>query len=166
MSLQTSLFFRILLNHDVTVQGSPGTFAPEYIFNDILADGTGLDQADVPWYDKARSLAATSENLDLASGSLTDGYGNTATFAKLKMLYIKNLSTTAGETLKIGGGTNPFLLFDDGSDIYDLGPNGIYFVWEPSLAGLPVTAATGDILKIDSGAATLTYDIAMVGASA
>jgi hypothetical protein len=132
---------------------------------DAFASGTAIDQADLAWWDTARNLAATSETHDLAGG-LTDPFGATITMARVKGLYIKNNSTTVGETLKIGGGSNPFLLFDNASDIYELGPNGIFFVWEPSAAALPVTASTGDLLKIDSGAATFTYDIVIIGASA
>lgn len=133
---------------------------------DDLASGTAIDQADLAWWDSARSLAATSEEIDLA-GSLTDPFGDTVTMARVKGLYIKNNSTTAGETLKIGGAaSNAFLLFDNSSDIYELGPDGIFMVWEPSAAALPVTAGTGDKLKIDSGSATLTYDILVIGASA
>ena len=133
---------------------------------DSFASGTVVDTADLAWWDGSRSLAATSENLDLAGG-LTDPFGNTLTFARIKGLYIKNNSTTAGETLKIGGhATAAFLLFDDATDIYELGPDGIFLIWEPSATALPVTATTADLLKIDSGAATLTYDICIIGASA
>jgi len=166
MSLVTNLSFRLGFNFEGTVGGVTGQFQPEFNVTDQLTSGTGLDEADVLWFAKARSLAATTEELDLA-GSLSDAYGSTVTAAKVKGLFIKNNSTTAGETLKIGGAAaNAFLLFDNATDIYELGPNGIFFVWEPSLAGLPVTASTGDLLKMDSGASTLTYDIAVWGTSA
>ena len=111
-------------------------------------------------------MAATVENLDLAGG-LTDAFGVTLTFAKIKAIAIHNLSVTPGEVLKIGGHASAaFPLFDNATDIYPLGPNGIFFIWEPSLAGKVVTATTADLLKIDSGAATIQYDIVIIGTSA
>ena len=131
-----------------------------------LAAGTAVNQGDLAWWDTARSLAATTEELDLAGG-LPDPEGNAITFARIKKLYIKNNNTTEGETLKIGGAAaNAFLLFDDPTDIYELGPDGIFFVDEPSAAALPVTAGTGDLLKLDAGAATVSFDICIIGASA
>lgn len=127
-----------------------------------FANGTGVDQIDSFWYDR-RSLAATTETLDL-SGGLTDAFGTAFSFAKVKLLIVKNNNTTAGHTLKIGGNaSNQFLLFTDGSDKYTLGPGGIFMVAEPCAAGLAVTAATGDILKMDAGAQTISYDILIAG---
>lgn len=134
--------------------------------SDDLADGTAIDQADMAWWDTDRNLNATTENIDLA-GSLTDAFGATATFVKVKGILVHNKNTTAGETLKIGGAaSNAFLLFDNATDIYELGPDGVFVVWEPSAAALPVTASTGDILKMDAGSANITYDIVVVGTSA
>jgi hypothetical protein len=132
---------------------------------DSLTDGTGaVDTADLLWTD-TRTLPTTSENIDLA-GVLSSVYGATITAARVKAILIHNKSTTVGQTLTIGGaGSNPFLLFADSSDKYVIGPNGIFFIWEPSAAAKAVTASTGDILKIESSA-SITYDIAIVAASA
>lgn len=135
-------------------------------FDDELADGTGaVDTANYIWSDR-RTLTATTETLDLAGG-LTNAFGTALTFARIKGLLIHNRNTTVGNTLTIGGAaSNQFLLFDDASDEYTIGPNGIFFIWEPSAAAKVVTASTGDILKFDAGAATITYDIIIVGSSA
>ena len=129
---------------------------------DTLANGTSADQANEMWHDR-RSLAATTESIDLA-GSLTNIFGETLTFTSIVALIIHNRNTTVGHTLTIGGAAaNAFTLFADTSDKYVLGPNGVFMVWEPSAAGKTVTAATGDILKMDAGANTISYDIIVIG---
>lgn len=135
-------------------------------FADELSNGTGaVDTADMLFADQ-RTLAATTENLDLAGG-LTDVFGNTLTFARIKLLLVHNTNTTAGNNLKIGGAaSNAFLLFDNATDIKPVGPNGIALFWEPSAAGMAVTASTGDILKMDAGASTIVYKIVIIGSSA
>lgn len=134
--------------------------------SDSLTNGTGaVDTADIVWSD-TRTLAATTENLDLA-GSLTNAFGATITFARIKGIIIHNKNSSVGAVLTVGGAaSNAFPLFSDTSDKYPIGPDGVFLVWEPSAAAKAVTASTGDILKMDSGAATITYDIIIVGSSA
>jgi hypothetical protein len=133
--------------------------------SDRLADGISTDQADVLWHD-TRTLAATSEDLDLA-GSLTDGMGNTVTFAAVKGILIHNTNTTAGETLTLGGAASSAFasIFGDSSDKLVIRPDGLALLWAPRV-GYTVTAGTGDKLKVDAGAATIIYDILIVGTSA
>jgi len=133
--------------------------------SDTLATGTAANQADKMWYD-SHSLAATSEDLDLA-GSLTDVFGNTVTFVKVKAIIIHNKSTTATENLAVGGAAaNQFINWvANASDIVNVGPDGILFLWSP-IDGYAVTAGTGDLLKIDAGSDTIAYDIIIIGTSA
>jgi len=134
-------------------------------FDDELTNGTGaIDTADKVWSD-TRTLAATTETLDLAGG-LTDAFGAALTFARIKMVFIHNTATTVGYNLTIGGGSNPFLMLADASDKYAIGPNGRFLIWEPSAAGKAVTASTGDLLLVDSGANSVTYKIIIVGSTA
>jgi hypothetical protein len=133
--------------------------------NDDLANGTAADQADLIFHDQ-RTLTATSEELDLAGG-LTDAFGNTLTFVKIKALLIHNKSTTATEDLLVGGAAaNAFIDWvASATDIVTVQPNAVFLLWSPN-DGYTVTAATGDLLKIDSGADTITYDIIIIGTSA
>ncbi len=134
-------------------------------WSDALAEGTGSDQADVLWHD-TRTLAGTSEDLDLAA-SLTDAFGTSVTFVNVKLIAIRNNSTTTTESLAIGGAAATQFInwVGDATDIVNLGPSGIFLLWDP-IDGYPVTAGTGDLLKIDSGADTFSYDIIIVGTSA
>lgn len=133
--------------------------------SDALATGTSANQADVLWHD-SRLLSATSEDLDLA-GILTDGLGNTVTFVTVKAIVIHNTSTTATESLAVGGAASAQFVNWVGAadDEVNVGPDGVFLLWSP-IDGYDVTATTGDLLKIDSGADNITYEIAIIGTSA
>lgn len=165
MALTTNLDLVLRGSHTNVLDLLTATASFSIDKGDSLADGTGaVDTGDLMWSD-TRTLATTSENLDLA-GSLTNAFGATVTFARVKAVLIHNKSTTVGQTVTIGGAaSNQFLLFTDASDKYTLGPNGVFLIWEPSAAGKVVTAGTGDSLKIETSA-SITYDIVIIGSSA
>lgn len=166
MALQTNLDLTLRANLTNAIDLETASSPLSLDLSDELTTGTGaIDTADKKFSDR-RTLAATTENIDLA-GSLVDAFGNTITFARIKCIVIRNRSVTPGENLIIGGAaSNTFLLFADATDKDSIGPGGIRLYWEPSAAAKPVTASTGDILKVDSGAATITYDIVIIGSSA
>ena len=165
MALETTLEFVLRWVNTSVLDLSTIRDSSNVSGSDTLTSGTGLDQADRIFHDR-RSLAATTEELDLA-GSLTDVFGAALTFVKVKGIWIKNNNTTAAQTLTVGGAaSNAFLLFADATDKMAIGPNSQLFRWEPSLAGIPVTAGTGDKLKFDAGAVTISYDIVIIGTSA
>jgi hypothetical protein len=130
-----------------------------------MATGTSASQSDKVWSDR-RSLAATTEELDLAAG-LTGALGDSLTFAKVTLIAIHNRNTTAGEVLTLGGAAaNGFeTMFGAAGDKIKIGPNGWLILFSP-VDGFAVTADTADLLKLDAGAATISYDIIIVGRSA
>jgi len=132
---------------------------------DTLANGTGVNQADVMWHD-SRLLSATSEELDLA-GSLTNAFGTTVTFAKIKTIIIKNTSTTTTQILAVGGAaaTQFSNWVAHVSDIVNIGPDGVLILHSP-IDGYAVGAGATDKLKIDAGAVNITYKIVLIGTSA
>lgn len=126
------------------------------------ADGSGNEQADFIFHDSRNLAASATENLDLA-GSLTDKLGNTLTFTAVKVLYIRNTSTT--QTLSVGGAAaNQFINWvANSSDIVNVPPLGELLVTAP-YAGFAVTAGTGDILKVaNSAGAAVDYYIVIIG---
>lgn len=131
-----------------------------------LSSGVAIDNADLQWNDRRTVNDAANDDLDLAGG-LTDAFGATLTFAKIKGIVVYNRNTTAGHMLHIGGGSNTFNTFlgADG-DIIKVGPDGLFVIWNPSLAGYAVTASTGDILRLSGSGGDITYDIAIIGTSA
>ena len=129
-----------------------------------MSTGTGANQADLVFSDQ-RTTAA--EDLDLA-GTLVDAFGDTITMARVKAILIK---ADPANTLDVfvGGGTNPLIgWIADPTDIVEIKPGGAFMVWAPDATAYPVTAGTGDILKVaaSDGATPITYDIIIIGASA
>ena len=133
--------------------------------SDEMAAGTGDSQIDQSWHDQ-RTLTAASEELDLA-GVLTNIWGDTITFAKVRTLAIHNKSTTSTEILTVGGAAvNAFVNWvGDATDKIKIGPDGILLLHCP-IDGYAVVADTGDLLKIDAGADTIDYEIYIAGVKA
>lgn len=130
-----------------------------------LAYGTGKDQCDLKFYDRRTLLAGNNDDLDLAGG-LTDERGQTLTFARIKLIYIRNLMSTVGYKLNVGGGANPFATWlGAAGDIVTIGPDGELRLFDPSAAAYAVTAGTGDILRITAVGGNITYDVLLLGAS-
>lgn len=131
---------------------------------DTLTTGTTANKADMLWYD-VRLVDAAAEDLNI--DAQTDAFGNTVAFVEIVGLFIHNTSTTSTEILKVGGAAGNQLInwVANSSDIVQIGPDGVLFIWNP-IDAYAVTAGTGDLLKIDPGAATITYEIIVIGRSA
>lgn len=131
-----------------------------------IADGTGADKANQHWHDKRTLADGASEELDLAGG-LTDAFGATVTFTKIKAIYIKNLSEDA--TLIVGGAaSNAFVaLFGDASDTLKILPLSFLMIGATASAnGYAVGAGTADKLKFThdgTGDDTMDYEILIIG---
>jgi len=163
LSVYVDLVFRLIQDNDNIDLSTPRD-SMTISKNDSLENGTGSSQADVQWHDQ-RTLAGTSENIDLA-GSLTSTLdSSTITFANVKAVLIKNNSTTATEQLTVGGASSN--AWDTMiTDTVIVGPDGVCFLYSP-IDGFAVTAGTGDILKITASSGdTITYDIVVIGTSA
>ncbi len=133
-----------------------------------LLNGVGLDQNDLIFHDQRTLAASATENLDLA-GSLTNAFGTTLTFVKIKgMIFTAALANT--NNVQVGGAAaNAFVNWvADATDIINIAPNGVFLHLNPTLAGWAVTAGTGDLLKITNsgGGTSVTYDVILIGTSA
>lgn len=173
MSLNTTMVLSLLADSQKTDGGAVYAPRPLITLRKALLNGVGAGKANVVYGPKRRTLASgTAEELDL-SGSLTDPHGDPAVFARVHLLYIYNTKkeTDVGANLELGGvvGTvENWKLFKSTDDIYILGPGGMFLIFEPSAAGKVVTATTEDLLRIanvSSPAASISYDILVVGAS-
>ncbi|MER7212451.1 hypothetical protein ABT340_35810 [Streptosporangium sp. NPDC000239] len=131
-----------------------------------LKQGAGAGQADILWSDQRTIAASGSDALDLA-GSLTGPFGTTLTFARIKMVVVLAAAGNTNNVNVVMPGSNGVPLFLAASDGIAVKPGGMLFWYDPSAAGVVVTAGTGDLLNIvNSGAGTsVTYDIHIVGAS-
>ncbi|MHC2578228.1 hypothetical protein ACVI1J_009682 [Bradyrhizobium diazoefficiens] len=130
-----------------------------------LGSGTGYGKADIAFMDTRTLAASTSENLDLA-GALVDAFGATIAAAKVKAIMIENPEASLS-TLTVGAAaSNTFNgPFSGATHSVDLKPGDrVLFV---SRTGWPVTAATGDLLKVANGAGgSVNYNIEFIAASA
>jgi len=130
-----------------------------------FTEGTGNNQADKVFHDTRTLTTGATENLDLA-GTLTDVYGVTCTFVKVKAMVFQNLSAT--QTLTIGGvGTNGFVNWAGANTHTVIIPPLGFFALVAPLGGYAVTAGTGDLLKVlNSAGASVDYKVWIIGTSA
>lgn len=132
-----------------------------------LASGTGAGKADKIWTDRRTIAASGSEELDLA-GSLTDVFGGTITLATVKALYVKASAANTNSVVLGAASENAWdtLLGDAGT--VTLTPGAVFLVAATAANPWGVTASTADLLKVanSSSGSSVTYDIAIVGATA
>lgn len=131
-----------------------------------LADGAGINAANLVYQDTVTLATASETLLDLTA--LTDALGGAVAFARLKLIYLRNKSATAGDNLQLGGTVSAGLstLYVGTNAGQLIGPGGIALLVNPSAAGWAVAATTADILRIGNpGANSITYDIVLIGAA-
>ena len=146
---------------DIGTVTHAAAWSPSYAFT----DGTGANQAKVAFADERTLTASSSENLDLAGG-LTDAFGNTITFTKIKALAVQASSGNTNDVLVGGAASNGFITWvGDATDVVKVKPGGMFVIVAPDSTGLAVTAGTGDILKIanSAGSTSVTYKIVVIG---
>lgn len=98
-----------------------------------------------------RTATATPDSLDLSNASLTDPYGASLTFSNLKVVYVKNNHATSPLTV-FGGSSGAIpntLAISAGGNV--------------TLTSTFPIDSTHKFVKIDPGAATVSYDIFMFG---
>jgi hypothetical protein len=161
----------INLGSRLTLTGTDDFGIPQHIINmanDMaITDGAGANQMNQVWADAGRTLAASAnDDLDL-SGVLVNKLGTTVAFARVKFIYIKVVTTTAGYTLNVGGGSNPFVTHLTGTTpVIVLRAGGALCLVAPDATGYVVTAGTADILRINNpSGGTITYDIIIAGST-
>lgn len=127
------------------------------------ASGTGAQQGN-QFFSDSRSVNGSSENLDLAGG-LTDAFGTTLTFTKIRHLAFHNKSTVAAETLLISGNfvTGALLSGWVDDDVKIIVPPRGWLVLSSPEDGYTVTGTSQDIVKVDPGANNISYDLYIIG---
>lgn len=151
-----------------TLSGSPDLGSTEHRFdnkgNYPFVDGTGANQANLVWSDSRTLASGATENLDLA-GVLTGMLGGTVTFSCIKAIRVRSAAGNTTNLLIGGAASNGFAgCFGDPTDTVKVKPGGEFLWIDPGAAGEPVTAGTGDLLKIANGSgAAATYTIEILG---
>lgn len=169
MSLgNTSVQVNVSSSHIKSLDLGDATFPISLAATISLLNGTGAGQADLIFTDtRTVSASPNTESLDLA-GSLTDAYGTTMTFARIKAIIVSAASANAANINVVRPASNGVPLFLAASDGISVRPGG-FFAWGCSDAtGVAVTAGTGDLIAFtgSTGTAAFTYTIVIIGASA
>jgi hypothetical protein len=134
-----------------------------------LVSGTGAGQADLVFSDRRSIAASGTEGLDLA-GTLTDAFGATLTFVKIKGLYVRADAANTNNVVVGADGTSPWTTLLNSTGTVTLRPGAFFLAAAGSAdaTGYGVTASTGDILKVanSSSGTAVSYDIVVIGTSA
>src|SRR5688572_1163541 len=110
MALSTDLNVRLAATLTNALDLSTPTDALVETARLIYTDGAGANQVNMSWHDQRTLAASASENLDLA-GSLTNAFGTTQTFARIKLVMVKAASANTNNVNVIREGTNGVPLF-------------------------------------------------------
>lgn len=143
---------------------STDTSAVNYTKSYNIATGTSADQANNIFTDTRTLTASSTEDLDLA-GVLTNAFGATLTFTKIKGIIIEASSANTNNVL-VGGDANGLAGWvGNVNDLIVVRPGGIFAIYAPDSTGYAVTASTGDILQIanSSSGTSVTYNIIVIG---
>ena len=146
-----------------------GSYAQSYSVDQQFAAGTDAEELDVLWTDRREVTSATgTDDIDL-SGALTDFFGDSVAFVKVREILIKNRATAAGDDLLVGGaGSQTFSALFNGNQSAELTvrAGGWISVGAP-LDGYSVVAGSEDILRVQhDGTNDIEFDIIIKGTSA
>lgn len=167
MALNTKLFVDLDVDYTSPLDLSTTINHLDFTRSLALASGTGSGQADKVWHDERTLTASSSEDLDLA-GSLTDAFGATLTFARIKAVILTANSANTNNVV-LGNVTNGIVgWFGAATHTISVRPGGLFCIYAPDATAYVVTGGTADLLHVaNSGAGTsVTYDIVIVGSSA
>jgi hypothetical protein len=135
----------------------------------LILSGTTAGLADKIWSD-TRTIAdngTAAFDLNAIAGTpLTDAYGATVTIAKLRAVAIvaSSSNTTTVQLARPAANGVPLFTAASGS-LAPLSAGG-FIVWSDPMAGVTVTAATGDLVNvINSAGAIATVTVAFAGTS-
>jgi len=140
---------KIALAISATLAGAPDVGSASYSisekFETLLRDGTGANQAKNVFADDFAVVGAGTQTYDVAGG-VVNGLGATVTFTAIKAIIIKN---TGAAAITFGGGSNPLgAFFANAADQNVIPAGGLVALVDPTAAGQPVTAGTGDIITL------------------
>lgn len=159
-SFKVSATGTLVNSSDLTSDSSSLNYSKSY----LISNGTAADQANMIWTDTRTISASGSDDLDLA-GVLSDSYGGTITFTKIKGIIVSAAAANTNLVL-VGGNTNGLVNWvADKTDIIKVRPGGVFAIYSNDSTGYAVTGTTADILTIanSSSGTSVTYDIVIIG---
>jgi hypothetical protein len=167
-SLTGRMAMSVQATYTKTIGSSNAVFSPNYNVTWSIRDGVGVDQGDLVYMAERTLADGISEELDLFGG-LTDAFGDTLNFARIKTIAIR--ITSGASNLIVGGAAaNGFVgWFADATDKLTVPFGGVFLLTSPDAIGWVVTDATADLLKFQhdgTDTADITYELTLIGASA
>jgi len=161
MTVKTNIDFNASVKEEVEQDLGTARLPHTFSFSDFFPTGATASKFDVV-YSKTVTAAGAAEAFDVLGTLLSELDSSVLNFVTLCGVFVVNKSSTSTESLLIGGGANPVAEF---ANARELGPGGL-FVWFSPIDGTAPVAATGDIITIDPGPDTITFDIMLLGRSA
>lgn len=167
MALDSRLTVRAQCTHTDALDLGTASLPLDLHWSDRWRTGTGADQADLLFTDRRTIAASSNEDLDLA-GALSDAFGSTLTFARIKGLIVAAAAGNTNNVVVSRPSSNGVPIFSAASDAISVRPGGVLAWFAPDATAVAVTAGTGDLINIanSSSGSTVTYDVVIIGASA
>ena len=166
--MATSFSGRVSINVSAEIQDildlATARMPVEFHATANLTDGTGANQAKKIFADTRTLSASATESLDLYGG-LTDQFGTTLNFAKIKAVLISADAANTNSVQVTRPASNGLPLFMAASDGIALTPGAFFCACFPDANGVAVTASTGDLLTLtnSAGSTSVTYSIIVIG---
>lgn len=157
LTLNSLVSFYGTYGSDADIEEAVSSIFPRYL--QTYSNGTGSSQANTWWADTI-SLTTGDTNIDLTSG-LTDRFGNSLTFTKIKEIHIFTSASSAA-AVNISGNFLSVVMIIYTSQFIVLPPGGSWSHRVP-VSGLPVTNNVADTLTLAAATATATADLILVG---
>lgn len=135
-----------------------------------LTDGTAAGQANRIFHDTRTLTASATEDIDLA-GVLTDAFGATLTYVRVKGLIVAAAAANTNNVIVGGASATQFVSWNGGAThTVTVRPGAVFalFAGAADASGYVTAAGSTDLLKIanSAGSTSVTYDLVVIGASA
>lgn len=150
------------------IQASPLQHPHVFSFFQRFEYGTGSGKVNCIWSQPPTAVVnGAPQDIDLR-GTLTSVVdGSVVDFPLIVGIFIVNHSTTSGQYVTVGAGSNPFIdwLTASGDGVRAKPGPGFLNLWSP-LDAYQTTAGTADILRLASAAGSPQCSVLIVGRSA
>lgn len=152
-----------------TAFGSNTANAGSFSYSSSLANGTGAGKATVFYASEFDLAASANLAIDLAAG-VTDVFGDSISFTKIRYIYIEVVADAAnvkvGSSITVGGHAAAVAsFFGSATDTIKVRNGGCFQLSCTDATGYAVTGTTADTIKILNNDAVnaLTVRIGIVG---
>lgn len=167
MAVTATVRAEITASHTNPIDLGTGTTPIAAALTQSFTDGAGANQVNQVFSDTRTLTASSTEDLDLA-GVLTNAFGATVTFARVKAILVKAASGNTNNVVVGAAAATQFVgFFGAATHTVAVQPGGAFLIVTPSAAGWPVTAGSTDFLRVanSSSGTSVTYDIVILGST-